>query len=171
MNFWEAYQLMKQGVWCQACDEYAKPYRYANGRWETIQKLDCGPGVWDEARQMDFHGDDKFIVEWVPYSEYESDPIHFSMSELDARWEVADCNGVQRVEDRIYTPSKQKQERNEKERAEHEEYMRLNPPIEVNVTREALFHDRTGDLMNSIRQHVADNILQRDATMIAAASK
>jgi hypothetical protein len=93
MNFWEAYQLMKTGEWCQRVgNPYAKfyggIYRYANDRWEMLKQTSTGQGVWNEKEQRDHYEYGTFSAE---YDDGEYD-FAFSIEDNEAEWEVVDCS-------------------------------------------------------------------------------
>lgn len=169
MNFWEAYERMMRGQWCQAEMQHSQPYRFFNGRWETIENRYIGPAVWSEEWQHDTYSQAPFIVEWN--NEY-GIPIHFSMEELDAGWVARyDLKHIPREEDRPeIEPTPQQAALNEKRKREAEERLRLNPPI--SITLDAMMHDRTGDMLRrcqEISSQLADKETREIAKLITGA--
>lgn len=152
MNFWEAYQKMLQGIWCQKDGEKFpySIYRFANNRWECVSSEPYGQGIWD-GKHFDEHPFDYFIKE-VEQWEYSNDPINWSNDDIDSNWHEVDCTSIKRIEDRVGPfASPEKIAIDDKEERELEEYNRLHPPIIVSITKEDIFRDRTSEFMESIR--------------------
>lgn len=151
MNFWEAYQKMKAGIWCQIIGE-KYPYRFANGRWETVSTKPVGQGVNElytlctgEVTYTDRHEYKPFIAP-IEEDDY-VDRFYFGFDSLEAEWETVVVD-YPRIEDRPEpTPSPEKAAREKEEDEKRREYFRLHPPLKVSITKEDIFTDKSSVMM------------------------
>lgn len=144
MDFWQAYQGMKRGEWHEPDGGYV-PYRYANGRWETVGSRRHGQAVWNAEKEWDEY---EYIDAICEADGGDDREFYFSMEEMNANWRSVDCSHLPREEDITSQPSATKAALDEAERIKWQHWNELHPPTVVPITMESLFIDNTAQIID-----------------------